>query len=104
MSTLPFVRNFPYVSLVRVPLVVDALLLLVHLPSQAVSETLAGLVAIAFVATLPLELWVVSRSLWLLTREPSWRTWRHGLAIACGTAQAGLVWLQMWQIARAVDL
>jgi len=91
MTRTTTIRRFPYVALVRVPLVVDALLLLILLAPVAMPRLLVFVVVAAVLYTLPLGLTAALWATAVLRYDAARRTRRHVLAIVCGIAQAALV-------------
>lgn len=91
MAPTTTIARFPYMALVRVPLVVDALLLLSLLAKHKLPEAFFAGLLISLLCTLPLELWAIARAMRVLWRDAPLRTWRHDLAVVCGMAQAAFV-------------
>ena len=100
MTKLPPIPGFPYVALVRVPLVVDALFMLVLLASDAPRNLFVILVSLALFYTLPLELCAIAATVDRFRRFARLRTWRHWLALFCGVSQATLVLAIVYRLSR----
>lgn len=91
MPRVASVRLFPYLLLVRVPLLANLLLFASVLQSQDSMHSGVQRISNAYFLLLPLELFAIPLGLIALLRARQWRSWPHWAALACGGVQ--LVWM-----------
>jgi hypothetical protein len=106
----PAIRGFPYVLLVRVPLVAHLVFvaLLIRPPSAIDHESLQRDIAILGCALFMMACWLMQLIVVPIAIRASWRahalrSWRPNLAITCGCLQiAMLVWIVVPTVAEGI--